>query len=153
MNIISKISTKTIFGTVNAKTPSDEGVVKANGALYRVFGMASDVKHGESQYGPYTEFRGQFRALNLHTGEEYQAGKCFLPVVASNLLEGILTSVDAAQFAFDIGVKEADTQIGYEYTVTPLIAADEADPLTALANSLPDVPKLAAPKKAANAKK
>jgi len=150
MELISKISTKTVYGSVNAKTPEDASVKKHKGALYRVFGIANDVRHGESTYGTYTEFRGDFRAVNMHTGVEFGAGKCFLPTIASNLLEGQFSDdMSSVQFAFDIGVKASEQQAGFEYTVTPLVKPAEGDPLSGLANSLPALPKIPAPKKKA----
>jgi len=138
IELISKISTKTVAGTVSKPKEGESAV------LYRVLGIANGIKSGESTYGEFTAFTGNFKAINLETGKVYQSGKVFLPSIAQTMLEGALSdaNTDSVEFAFDIGVKHAANAIGYEYTVTPLVAASDNDPLSALESkvtaALPD---------------
>ncbi len=136
VELLSKISVATVFGKV--KKP------EAPVGLVRVIGIANGVKTGQSQYGDWTAFTGDFKAFNLENGKEFRAGKVFLPAIAQNLIEGALANADAesVQFAFDIGIKPADTQAGYEYTVTPLVEARDNDPLAALEEKVGKLPAL-----------
>lgn len=49
---------------------------------------------------------------------------------------------DSVEFAFEIGIKLAETSVGYEYTTKPIVDPSAADPL---ANLRTKVPALAAP--------
>ena len=57
-------------------------------------GIATSVQVGESNYGAWECLRGRFRAVNLTTGEEVEAGQAFLAsslaheLVAPQVLEG-----------------------------------------------------------------
>jgi hypothetical protein len=124
-----KLSTKVIVGKV--EKPEEET------HLYNVYGIANSVITGESTFGAWVAFKGDFRAVDSD-GNTYQAGKVFLPVVASNLLEAAVNSGDGigVEFAFAISVAPADNAVGYEYNVTPLIEAAETSPLLMLENRL-----------------
>ena len=153
-NIIKKITVKTVLGDVKKMVLGDkkkgvEGLdVKTD--VMRVAGIARRMETGESEYGPWVKFKGSFMGTNLITGEEFRAGSAMLPEVASELLEEAMNAEGAenVKFGFDVAVTPDDSiAIGYQYSVTPLIEATEDDPLLSLANSLPNLPKLAAPKK------
>lgn len=141
-NLVSKISAKTIMGNVKQLVPKDDVVegkvtVDRNGQsvdLLRVVGFATGTVVGESNFGPWLAFKGTFSATRLDTGEIFRSGKLFLPDTASDLLAGMVQSSDGAvEFAFDIGVKRDDeAQIGYVYTVKPLLEIAENDPVAML---------------------
>lgn len=138
MQLVSKISAKTVYGSVDIKALHTAKVEKK---IIRVIGLASGIKTGETSFGAFVAFTGNFKAINLDTNEEFRSGKVFLPNIAQNLLEGALaqTESDAVEFAFDIGVKPVQDRQGkdsYEYTVTPLMAAQDNDPLAALEGKL-----------------
>ena len=145
-NLIKKITTKTVCGDIKklAKPLKDgEGM-----DLVRVFGVARDIKTGESDYGPWTKFLGNFQAINIVSGEEFKSTACMLPDTASELLEAALQNegVNEVNFAFDISIKgDSNSTIGYQYVCSPLLEDNDSDPLAKLASSLP---KLPAPKKA-----
>jgi hypothetical protein len=152
MKVISKISAKTLkafprmkFVEVNGKpTPRADG----DQFLFRIIGRAVDVKKGNSDYGSWTAFSGDFRATLANTGEVFQSSKVFLPDSITGILESALaSSVGGADFAFDVGVTEAETPMGYQYTVASLIAMTaESDPLAALlAQVAAQAPALPAP--------
>ena len=128
MKLVNKISIKTVYGKVAREDAKGQD-------LMRVMGVVRGVTTGESNYGPWAKFKGEFKAINLSTGEEVHSGACLLPPMASDMLQGAFTG-DPVEFAFDIGIKPNETAIGYEYTVTPLIT-QESDPLANLAARLP----------------
>lgn len=125
-NLVSKISVAKCHGKID----------KANlpkGPVLRVMGVARGTQEGSSTFGPYVALLGDFAAVNMETGEEFRAGKAFMPNTAVSLIAGALAgSPDGVEFAFDFGVKKADNAIGYEYTVKSVIAAKESDQMANL---------------------
>jgi len=115
----------------------------------RVVGIVRGYDVKTSQYGDSVEFKGQFRAVNMTTGEESNAGKLFLPHIAESYVYNAFEShsrtdgFTGLEVAFDIGIKPASTAAGYEYTVKPLIEQKEPDTLDILMGNLPPL-KLAA---------
>lgn len=130
VNLITKISPKKIMGKINAP--------KEKTFLMQVFGVATGTKVGDGNYGPWEALTGQFRAVNLETGEIFQSGVCHLPTVALNLIIPRIKedSVNGVEFAFNIGVVPADNKVGYEYIAEPLIEAADNDPLELLAKKV-----------------
>ena len=111
--------------------------------LMHVFGRVESSDSAPSQFGPSTFFLGSFKAVILETGEIYRASKCFLPGLASDMIESAYseTGGGALEFALEIGLRRVvkfdakgeEIGAGYEYTMKPLIEMDEAtDPLAAL---------------------
>ena len=129
--LVSKISPKVVCG--KQEKPEGKTVVWK----YQIIGIANDIKMGESNYGEWIAFLGSFKATNLETGETFRSGKCFLPQTATNLIVPALKDSKGVEFAFNVGIKKADTSIGYEYIVEPLIAASESDPLLLLEKKIP----------------
>lgn len=127
INIVSKLSAKKVCGKI--KVPSEKTV------LMQVFGIATGIKTGESNFGPWTALTGAFRAKRISDGEIYQSGACFLPKMGTELISGMLKKdgVDGLEFAFMIGVVPSDASIGYEYYVEPMLESKENDPLEMLA--------------------
>lgn len=139
MSFVRKITVKNIVGAVKDYVPSEK---EAPVMLVRVVGSVSRLAHGTSNFGgeesPWVKFLGQFKAVNLLTGEEFRAFTCLLPSIASEPLEAAVAEADApVEFAFDLGVRWSDTPIGYEYVCNPLIEPDTADPLEQLTARLP----------------
>jgi len=139
--LLSRITIKTVVGEIPKPTKET--------FLMRVYGQANDFKVATSQYGDSLGFLGVFKAINAATGEEFTAGKCFLPKIVENQLGGILSGENAGsvEFAFDIGVKPANNAFGYEYVVRPVLAPVEAPVITALEEKMGKLPALEAPKK------
>lgn len=131
--ILSKISMAKVVGKI--KKPTEKTY------LMQVFGIANGIENGTSQYGNWTALKGQFRAVNLESGEMFQAGECFLPNIALNLVQGALTDENkSVEFAFNVGVYPADNAFGYEYCCDPLMAAAETDPLEIMQKKLAALP-------------
>ena len=138
--LISKISVSKVFGAIKAP--------KEKTSIMQVIGIATSCKTGQSQYGEYIEFAGDFEAINLITGETFRSSKCFLPgavpeMVAVALAKGKeVEGFSGLQFAFSIAVSPSQNPIGYEYQVTPLVENKEADPLAALRDAVSMTPKI-----------
>ena len=147
MQVVSKLSTKTMIGTIK---PGDLPEVGEK-PLFRIMGIVNGVKTGQSTYGDWLAFTGQFKAVTIsedgEIGEEFRSGVCFLPEIATDLVRGAIPEDGSTlEFAFDIGAVRFDSAQGYKFTVRPLVDAGVSDPFEAIANKLPDLPKLSAPK-------
>ena len=130
MKVIKKISTKTVFGSVNARFLPEDGSTKE---LYNVMGIATSVQVGESNYGAWECLRGRFRAINLTTGEDVEAGQAFLPTLAHDLVAPQVIEGTTVEFAMTIGARLSENSpVGYEYTAEPLLEPSEADPISQL---------------------
>lgn len=152
VKLLAKISYKTVCGKVNRRElPEDKSPLH----VMRIMGQATKTVTGNTDFGAFVGFMGNFEATNVRTGEIFRSGKCFLPPVATNLLEGAVAGANGApvMFAFDIGVKEDDeSSVGYVYTATPILDAGEADPIEQMKKTI-NAPALPAPVVKADAKK
>ena len=153
-NLVNKITMKSVCGAPEMQSVEivDESGVKKTvlrgvERLYmRVVGVARGSENITSQYGDSIKFLGDFRAINIQTGEVFNAGNVFLPNIAESYVYNALEAVKHAEgfsgleLAFDIGVKPASTPMGYEYTVKPLIEpATKDDHLSKLLDVLPPI--------------
>ena len=134
VTIVTNISVKKVLGKL--KPPMEKTY------LMRVFGIAHSVKTDTAQYGEYTALLGQFRAVNLVTGDVFGAGKCFLPDIALNLVVPAINKegTNGVEFAFNIGIMPADNAFGYEYCCDLLMEAGETDPLEIIQKKLAALP-------------
>jgi hypothetical protein len=154
-NLVKKITFKSVVGkpdmqiveVPNVDNPDKmDKVARAVRKEYmRVYGSVSKIATMSTDYGDSVKFIGDFRAINLETGEQFSGGELFLPTTAeiflSNFIKGLGDEFTSVAFAFDVGVKPANTTVGYEYTVKPLIEQDEEkDPLAAMFKTLPPLP-------------
>ena len=132
-HLVKKMSTKTVYGKVKMPDDMEDG---ERLFLYRVAGVAKQVRRGETAYGDWVGFKGDF-ACQTGTGEEYRSNQCFLPEPFQGMLEnaveqdkdgdGKVENV-AVRFSVDIYAKKrSDLSIGYEYEPEPVIKADESD--------------------------
>lgn len=139
MRLISKISVRDVFG---GKGQILDLVMKdkdQSHALMRVVGIASGISTGEGDNGPWTGLKGQFRATNLVTGEEFSSGKCFLPNIAQDMIVGALMAEtsNAVEFAFDVSaIFDETAATSYVYSAESLIPPTENDPLAMLYKGL-----------------
>jgi hypothetical protein len=127
-------------------------------ALYRVFGIVSGTRAGESAYGAFLEFTGSFEAIRFTDRQRFQSTRLFLQQPAEGLLLDAYTRAARAdatatvKFAFDVGVRpspkwiETDLGNSYEYTIKTVIESNQHDPLHELRGSmdqgLPALPQL-----------
>lgn len=146
MAIIKKITVKNVCGETKKLLNGQ----KEKFAVMRVAGIIRSMHPDDGDFGTYVKFRGSFSATNLLTGEEFKSANCLLPDIAADLLESAMNEegVNGLEFGFDVFVVPDDSiAIGYQYAVDSLIETAENDPLMTLINSLPSLPKIAAPKK------
>lgn len=150
---VKKLSAKTIIGKIPVPK---EGKYER---LFTIIGSAESVRMGESNFGPWTAFLGEFEAVNIQTGEVFKGSQAFVPEPAESMIAAKLRETDeegkrahtSVEFAFEVGVKGiifADRET-YEYTVKPLVEAQQSDKLSALRDAAKAA--LPAPEKVENA--
>jgi len=140
MALIKKISVKTVAGNIKKLIAAQPEGEEKPVPFMRVYGVATRVETGESDYGVWKAFIGQFKAVNLLDGVEYSSGKLFLPDVAGDLLEGALgaSETSSVEFGFDlIAVPDTESNVGYVYQAEPLIEPAKDDTFSRLEKSLP----------------
>jgi len=116
--IIAKITVASVCGKI--KKPTEDAT------LLRVYGVAIGTKGYKSTYGEGNSLVGDFKAINLSTGQEFRASKAILPGIAQDTLEAQLSQGGAAQFALDIGITPSDKgSFGYAYTASPALELEE----------------------------
>jgi hypothetical protein len=150
-DFVRKLTVKGVMGA----NPDLEKLLKAEGKrmdLLTIFGVARKFKPDTAPNGSnFVRFFGQFRAVNLDTGEVFDSGQCIVPGTVQDALYGAMGSgeeVKEVQFAVRIGVKyDATAVTKYVYTVNNLMPTQENDPMTLLENSLKELKALPAPKK------
>ena len=145
--LLSKMSYKTVCGKLNRRDIPEGGELH----VMRVIGQANGFGTGNSDYGVYTFFKGNFQSTNVATGEVFRSGKLFLPQVVEALIVGAFSdTVKSVDFAFDIFMVDApDNNIGYEYSARSLTDVAESDPVAIMERQLAQsAPALPAPTKA-----
>lgn len=103
LSIVRKLSTAKILGNIKPLFADKTDGVRI--MLYQVAGIARTIKHGESNFGPYTEFSGDFAALLPMEGRPgvvdvakgYRSPKAFFPEPFSGMLEGALSAAIESQ--------------------------------------------------------
>ena len=128
MKLVNKVTVKSVCGT--PKVLGDD-----THDLMTITGVANKVRTGESNYGAFTVFQGDFEGVNCATGEIFRGAECCLPAVAESLLVNALAASElrGVEFAFKISARASVKPggAGYEYMATPLIV-QENDPLESL---------------------
>ncbi len=140
MALIKKISVKTVAGNIKKMIAAQPEGEEKPIPFMRVYGVATSVETGESDYGAWKAFIGQFKAINLLDGTEYNSGKLFLPNVAGDLLDGSLgaSEINNVEFGFDlIAVPDSESTVGYVYEAEPLIEPAKDDTFSRLERNLP----------------
>ncbi len=137
IEIAKKLSMRHIVGGSIPKPVDEDG--KREITLCAVVGIAAGLKHGESNYGPWTALLGNFKALPLYgenKGKEIRTGQLFLPEAALNTISPYVENAskgESIQFAFEIGVRyDKAANTGYTYFCNSLMEPAENDPLEAL---------------------
>lgn len=129
MTIISKISIKTVYGTVKPASVPAEGILP----IARVYGIATKTKTGMSDNGDWTALIGEFEAVNVVTGESFSSSKAFLPAAAQGAIEVAMDATDKpVEFAYEIGLRFAENDYGYIFDVTAIQSPNQKDSLSKL---------------------
>lgn len=123
--------------------------------LIKIMGITSSANPGQTDNGEYLRLFGQFRAVNMQTGEEFDSSQCILPSFISDSIADALSRSSEVEFALMIGAKYEPTSVTeYVFTVTPLIEPKVSDKMAALL-AVSDAyvpPALPAPKAEASTK-
>lgn len=148
MNIIRKITLRNC--NISAKNVKDSVASLGEGEtkpLLRVVGIATGYKPGQTDKGEYLLLLGEFSAVNLLTGAQFQSAKAILPNFIAENFAPVLERNGSAEFALEIGAQRNDSAVtGYVYTVRPLMeskASDRMAELIAIASK--ELPSLPAP--------
>lgn len=129
MQTVKKASHTTFF-KMNAASLVKLGVESKR--ILRVAGLCVGLKEGETSYGPYIGFVGNFTLVNPDTGETIKAASLFLPDVATMPLAAAVKMGGTPQFAFDVLVSlDEKSPVGYSYSIVDLLP-QENDPIAAL---------------------
>lgn len=145
MEIVSKLTLKTIGAQPKPHS------VKENTALASIYGRVRGKKVGQSTFGDFIKFEGEFEGVNLATGEVFRSGALILPKVLESLLAGAVDGENTVDFAVEVWAKPSEKgNTGYEYGIKPLIEPAASDELAQLrqtvkAAALPAPAKEAAP--------
>lgn len=150
MRILKKISVatavslpKSFFKELKTETP-----------IMRLFGLVRGYEIGNSQYGAFFKFKGEFHAIDLDTGEESVSSVAFLPSPVDELLSQQVDTIKesgdknaAVEFGFDISVTpDENSTVGFQYRINNLGETRLSDPMQAVAERMRAV-ALPAPKK------
>lgn len=149
---LRKITVATVCGDVKAEYL--EALLRDKTkpiALLDIWGVATRAKPGESDFGPYVKFLGQFKALNIKDGALYRAPTCLLPKFLEEELYGALSAPGAssAEFGFRVSVKyDKDSATSYVFLADSLVEPANNDALAALELKMGEARRtLPAPKK------
>lgn len=100
----------------------------------RIVGIAYSYKIGNTNFGEYLEFHGNFSATN-NDGEMFRSPKTIMPEPAAGLLQAAVDGAEqgkGVELAFDFMAVPDAGERGYKFQVVPLMQRDPADPLDAL---------------------
>ena len=142
---IRKITVKTVCGKVDFEKVMEKKQLD----LMAVYGVARGMNPGASELGPYVAFIGDFRAVNLATGEEFASAKIIMPKIIEEQIAGAGpggAGDKEIKFAFHLGVKyDASAATKYVYTFRPLLETADASVMDELKGAVTKA--LPAPKK------
>lgn len=129
IEMIRKISPKTIVGRIEKP--------EKNTKIYTVYGKVTNVKTGESTYGPWLALVGEFEAVRESDGQVFVAPQAFLPEPVNGMIGNRFlgdSDTKLVEFVFDIYVKPSDRAggTGYEYIARPIVEPHQSDSLTHL---------------------
>lgn len=123
-----------IRGLLGAK-PTARAIPEGNEEIYlvRVWGIASGLKSGSSDFGEWTALTGDFKGCPLKTGEISRSGVLFVPDVLLDLIQPRVEQGQVVEFAFELGIRaESDSATGYVYVCRPLVDTPTSDVMAAL---------------------
>lgn len=132
MRYLSKLTLKTMDAQ-----PKPHSINEATD-LATIYGVIRGKKVGQSNFGDFVNFSGEFEGVNIQTGEVFRSGNMILPKMMESMLAGSFDE-DAKDISIEFGVKigvipSEKGNTGYEYTISPLIETAPSDALLALRN-------------------
>lgn len=105
--------------------------------IARIIGVAAKVYTGQSKYGAWMGFEGDFSAANGKE-EVFTSGAAYLP---NNVAKGLKELLDAGQVEVpvnvDVFVEESDKSAsGYRYICRPILSEESQQRMNKLRNAL-----------------
>lgn len=150
--LINKLTVKTLGAVPKLALVTIDGkqVPRADGEQYlaRIVGVTHSISRGESDFGPFIKFNGDFEGINIATGEVFMSGVCMMPETVSGILAKAVEAEgsEAVEFAVEIWAVPHTTPTGYQYVVRPLTNIAKNTPVLNLKQRL-QLPSLPAPTK------
>jgi hypothetical protein len=127
---IKKITTRIIVGKKRDPVTSET-------LLYKVIGVATGVKTGESNYGPWKALRGEFEAKRWSDGKVFKAPLVVLPEEVIDRIHARLDTGSAAVgFALHVLVQPRAAAPGFVYDYVYPCEPHAHEPLAALRDYL-----------------
>ena len=143
MKILKKLSVATVC-SLDRKFFRE---LKSETAVMRIFGVTRGYVTGEGAFGPFLKFVGEFKAIDLGSGEEAIGSAAYLPSPIDALLAVQIDALKqdgkavSVEFAFDIAAKPSEkAATGYEYVVHSLTETRVSDPLALLSSTVAALP-------------
>lgn len=141
---LRKITVKTVYGEVDLERLLKDKTKAL--PIMDVYGLCRKSKAGETDFGPYVRFLGEFRAVNCETGAMYRAPVLLLPKFLEEELAAATGDANAAkevEFAFRLSAKyDAKAATKYVYLADSLVEASQSDAMTALESRIAEQRKL-----------
>lgn len=139
VEILKKIANRQLGFDVATNKELVANAGKSVVPLYAVYGIVSRVSRGETNMGPYVALIGQVEATRYQDGQRFMSTQVFLPAPMDEAIAQRIEQGDneAVSFAYEIGIKAAETAVGYEYTTKPLQDPQGNDQLSSLRALLP----------------
>lgn len=142
---------------ITARTVGISKGAQGIGESYVVLGRVSRAIPEQGDYGDFIRLKGQFKAVNEQTGEEFRAPVCMTP---GGLLEDEIATAlvgedgaESVDFGARFYLEKADNATGCEWKAEMLTEPASDDPVERLAAGLADrVPALAGPAKSGGGK-
>lgn len=134
MNITRKITLKNCGAS--QKVLKEQVSKVKNGEtipVMRVVGIATGYKPGQTDKGEYLLLLGEFSAVNLITGGQYQSAKAILPNFIAESFQPVLDRNGNAEFALEVLVERKDDAVaGYQFVARPLMESKSSDRMAEL---------------------
>jgi len=114
--------------------------------VMRVAGIARGMEIGQTNYGEFIKFKGNFAAINSK-GEEFRSPFAILPEPAAGLTREMVENAEGnpVEFAFDIIAVPDASDRGYKFQCQPLMEKVQGDPLDAIVSHVLERHALPAP--------
>lgn len=128
MKLLAKMTVKTMDAQPKPMT------VEVSTDLVSMYGMIRGKEMGQSNFGDFVKFKGEFEGVHLGTGEVYRSSVLILPKTLEEMLSNSVPDSDGAvQFGVIIGVQPSDKgSTGYAFTMKPMIEPEVSDELAKL---------------------
>ena len=109
MELLRKLTIKTAGFDVTAVKAALADNKTAD--LLKVVGITTEARPGQTEKGEFIKFGGTFRAINLQTGEVFEASTAIFPNFIADSLAAALAQSQEVEFGILIGAKANATSV------------------------------------------